>query len=291
MAQVQWTQLARKTRRLHCELIEVPHGAWLASKGLHTGWRVWVWASSKNSELGTGWARAKHLRFLIARLITEYKLLGRGSCVHPHLQDCKLQNSRARLKKPLLGAYLQRKGRESPKEPFMNFYQILCWLLLRPYSAENSRAERLEIGTARSILGPVLPWLSHRAAISAKQERAAFFKDWSLAWNKELINQKLYIIGNNLGQTKMCGTGTGEHTHHLPWKLRSTSWGGGGVTQGSHPPDCTRGPLWRQVEVVNVVLSDIRRTTPGLVLIKSRQGKTARTNQAWWRQQQTMDHL
>ena len=36
----------------------------------------------------------------------------------------------------------------------MKFYQMLHWLLLRPYSTENSRAERLEIGAARGIQGP-----------------------------------------------------------------------------------------------------------------------------------------
>ena len=57
----------------------------------------------------------------------------------------------------------------------MNFYQVLCWLLLRPYSTENSRAERLEIGEVRGIHGPEQPQLSYRAASSAKQERDAPF--------------------------------------------------------------------------------------------------------------------
>ena len=57
----------------------------------------------------------------------------------------------------------------------MNFFQTLCWLLLGPYSSENSRADRLEIGTARGIQGPAQPQVSHRAAISTKQERADVF--------------------------------------------------------------------------------------------------------------------
>ena len=56
----------------------------------------------------------------------------------PHLQDCNPPlNSKARLKNSLSGIYPQVKERESPKESFLNFYQMLSWLLLGLYSTKN----------------------------------------------------------------------------------------------------------------------------------------------------------
>ena len=90
----------------------------------------------------------------------------------------------------------------------MNFYQTLCCLLLTPYSVENSQAEKLEIDTARGFQGPAQPWLSHRVAISTKQQRADPFKQIgpSHETGSQFI-QKLYISENNLGQNTMHGAG------------------------------------------------------------------------------------
>ena len=102
-----------------------------------------------SSGLEASQAKAEHLRFLQPGRVT-HKALGRGRCAQPPPVGLHVsQKSKARLKNTLTGAFQQRKERESPKEPFMNFYQTLCCLLFGSYSTENSRAERLEIGAAR----------------------------------------------------------------------------------------------------------------------------------------------
>ena len=198
-----YVQLARKSRRLHREGTAGSHQAWLASGDLCIEWRIWVSASCESTGLGAGWARAECLPFLQpgrTTHTTDYKALGRGHAQRPPAGLQTLQNSKTRLKNVLWGMYLQEKERESSKEPFMNFNQTLCWLLLRPYSTEESRAERLEIGAAKGIQDPP-SFTSHR---SCHQRQAGknwlFYTDWPLTWNSQPIHQKLHIIEDNLGQ-------------------------------------------------------------------------------------------
>ena len=63
-------------------------------------------------------------------------------------------------------------------------------------------------------------WHQHQAGKSW-----SFSTDWPRTCNQQLTHQKLYITGNNLGQTKTCGIRAGEHIHHLPWSLNNTSKG------------------------------------------------------------------
>ena len=160
----------------------------------------------------------------------------RKECTTTTCRIQTLQNSKVGLTKPLLGTYLWRKEGESPKETFMNFYTTLCWLLLGPYSTENSEAERLEFGTAKVFM--VLPSLSSHTKLPSVPSRKelTFYTDWPLTQNRELIHQRLYIIGNNLGQTKTCGPGVREYTSIFP----EDSTVPPRKNQESRPPEHTR---------------------------------------------------
>ena len=85
-----------------------------------------------------------------------------------------LQNRQDRLKKPLQGAYPQKKDRS--RNAMRAHFELLSrnkiqWFL-GPCSTEVSKAGRSETSAARGNQGPSQPRLSHRAAISTKQERA-----------------------------------------------------------------------------------------------------------------------
>ena len=78
---------------------------------------------------------------------------------------------------------------------------------------------------SREIQDTTQPQLTHRAAIYTKEERANTLTMMIplLPWNGQLFNQKLYIIGNKLGQIRQEGQGQGEHTHNFPRRLNSAS--------------------------------------------------------------------
>ena len=67
----------------------------------------------------------------------------------------------------------RKTGRETPKGLILHFSQgdKIHWYL-EPYSTEASKAGKLEISAAKGNQGPTQPWLSHRAVINTKKERA-----------------------------------------------------------------------------------------------------------------------
>ena len=78
-----------------------------------------------SSGLEASQAKAEHLRFLQPGRVT-HKALGRGRCAQPPpVASQILQNSKARLKNPLLEAYPQETEGESPKKPLSTF--IRCF--------------------------------------------------------------------------------------------------------------------------------------------------------------------
>ena len=85
-----------------------------------------------------------------------------------------LQNRQDRLKKPLQGAYPQKKDRS--RNAMRAHFELLSrnkipWFL-GPCSTEVSKAGRSEISAAWDIQGPAQPQLAHRAANSTKEEGA-----------------------------------------------------------------------------------------------------------------------
>ena len=141
-----------------------------------------------------------------------------------------LQISKARLRNPLLSAYPQGKEGEALKGPFLNFYHYkLCWFT-GPWHSKRCSGPCQASALIQS-------YHQHQAGKSC-----SFYTDWPLTGNRQLIHQKLYIIGNYLGQNKTgwCGGGVEET---LPPYSQNTEqcllW----VTQGFHSPNCTRSPL------------------------------------------------
>ena len=118
------------------------------------------------------------------------------------------QNSPARFRSPLLGTYLWGKEREILREAFLNFSQPGQDTLVPWVSSEASWVESAEIGTARRIQGSAQRCHQCQAEELPHLHRLALHVKWT--------HQKLYIIGNDLGQTKVCGAGAGEHTLHHP---------------------------------------------------------------------------
>ena len=57
------------------------------------------------------------------------------------------------------------------------------------------------------------------------QEKADPLTQTGPSLERELVHQKLYIIGNKLGQTKTGGEEQEEHTYNFPRRLNSASQG------------------------------------------------------------------
>ena len=60
----------------------------------------------------------------MVRETTEYNPLGRGRHAHP--PPTGLQTPQGQAEEPPAGRIMQGNERESLKEPFINFYQMLC---------------------------------------------------------------------------------------------------------------------------------------------------------------------
>lgn len=91
----------------------------------------------------------------------------------------------------------RKTGRETPKGSILNSLReskyTSSWGPI-PLTTGRQR-EQKPVGNQ----GPTQPWLAHRAAISTKQEKADLLTQPPTS-NRQLVHQKLYIIGNKLGQ-------------------------------------------------------------------------------------------
>ena len=185
--------------------------------------------------------------------------------MHPAPTSCRttstiageaLQNWQDRFKNPLQGAYLQEKHRKKclrAKFELLSGRQnaLVPRALIPLKPAKQGDEKSVQQGEIRA-----LPSLSSHTELPSAPSRKELTHLYRLAPHmKQLIHQKLYIIGNNLEQTTTCGTGTEGHTHHLPSRLNSASqertWN---YTLLIAP----EAPSRRQVEVVHAVLSNCR---------------------------------
>ena len=92
-------------------------------------------------------------------------------------------------------------------------------------------------------------------------------------WNRQLIQQIRYINRNTLGQTKMCGRRRGGE---LTLSFQKTEQPRPGGYPGIPSSRLHQRPPLRQVEVVHVVLSNMRWTTPGPCANKKPAGQKSR---------------
>ena len=105
-----------------------------------------------------------------------------------------------------------------PKGPILYLSQgdkILQYL--GPYSTESGKAGRSEIHAARGNQGPAQPQLTHRAAISTKQETADPLTQMGPSLETDSWFIRNYTLLDKLGRTKM-GTGAGGTHPHFPQK-------------------------------------------------------------------------
>ena len=149
----------------------------------------------------------------------------KGSCDQPPPAGLQaLQISEARRRIHLLSAYPQGKEGEALKRSFLNFYQIL-WATLIPCVLIhwNQQSREIRDRLSKKCSGPhpisALTKNCHQCQVGKCWH---LYTDCPLTKNTRKIHQKLYIIGNNLGQTKMW-RGVGEHAHHLLWRLNCSS--------------------------------------------------------------------
>ena len=114
---------------------------------------------------------------------------------------------------PLAGGISTRERQQDEclKWPILNSSQgdKVQWVL-GPYFTEANNSVSSESGAAREMQGSAQPWLTHRAAVYTKQERADTLRQIvppTHCWqNGQLFNQKLYITGNKLGGVGAWGT-------------------------------------------------------------------------------------
>ena len=153
----------------------------------------------------------------------------------------------------------------------MNFYQTMLalpWILFhwKQQSREIRNCHRKRYSGPHPALVFTQSCYQHQPGKSW-----TFYIDWLLTWNRQLIHQKLHIIGNNLGETKTCGAGERNTPTIFPEDWTVTPRRASGITSSK----LHQNPLYRQVKVVHVLL-DVRWTTPGLCADKKPAGQNSK---------------
>ena len=73
-----------------------------------------------------------------------------------------------------------------------------------------------------------------------------FCTDWPLTGNEQLIHQKPYITGTNLGHSKTCGTWAGKHSYHIPRRQNSAPQRWQRVSTCLITPQAHSGSRWKR---------------------------------------------
>ena len=201
-------------------------------------------------------------------------------CIQPPSVGLQaLQISEARLRNPLLSAYPQGKEGKALEGPFLKFFQTL-WAMLVPWALIHWNQQSREI-RERCIKGCSWPFPALALIQICHQHKAkkswSFYTDWSFTENRQLIHQKLYIIGNNLCRQRLVA---GVRETLPPTLLKTEQCFFGWPRDSTLPiiPEASSGGRWRWYWECSRTLNEPHL---GTSLMKSWQGKTGKTSQAW----------
>ena len=241
--------LVRKIRKVHSEVISrTQSGAAGKAEAVQSGELVTL-SASRSVRLGTGRAGDEHLGSLTVRqspLPSAEK--GRS---HPAPTSCRIESTcktgRKGSRTPCrVYIYKRKTERGTPKGPILKFSQEdKIHLVPRALFQWGQQNREIRNWFSKGESGPCSLGLHTELPSTPVGKNWPSYTDWPLPWSGQLIHQKLYIIGNKLGHTKIGGAGEGGIHAQFSQKTEQCLLG---ESKGSHPPYCNESPSrgrWR----------------------------------------------